>query len=192
MPEDVLEWGSGPGTPSTHRFTVPPAVPPILGGLAAVAFFASLLYPWQVIEIAAGLGSEGNAFTEYAITSGFGYAYLIGMMGLGALTTLALFGTRRHRRPATLAGWGLSGVLVLLLLSVIALEGKQISAVYIVGQESVTHLKQGFYLGLTAPVLAQLAMLASRLGSPRRRGPVKPVFDEEPDGVTDLSVTPVR
>ncbi|MCP2325991.1 hypothetical protein HDA40_004498 [Hamadaea flava] len=200
MSEDVLEFGSPARTESRFagpRFATPAAVPPILAAASAAFFFGSLMYPWQTTRLIAGADYASLNNTDivtYATNTGVGYAYVVGMMGLGAITATTILGRRRQRRPLMLAGVGLSTMLLVLLVSLIALGGRQIVATYIIGMPATatTQVEVGLYLALAAPVAAALGMVLSLSSRRRRLMPVEPSYEEEDDAISDLTVTPVR
>ncbi|NUO61475.1 MAG: hypothetical protein HOV71_05250 [Hamadaea sp.] len=200
MSEDVLEFGPPASAASRFRaprFALPPLVPPLLAALSVACFFGSLMYPWQTTRLIAGAeyASINNTdIVTYATNTGVGYAYLVGMMGLGAITATAILGRRRQRRPLMLAGAGLSTMLLVLLVSLIALGGRQIVATYIIGApaSATSQLEVGLYLALAAPVAATLAMVLSLAARRRRMLLDEPIYDDDVDAVADLTVTPVR
>ncbi|MEV6965487.1 hypothetical protein AB0M47_10250 [Hamadaea sp. NPDC051192] len=200
MSEDVLEFGSPAHAESRFagpRFATPPAVPPILAALSAAFFFGSLMYPWQTTRLIAGADYASLNATDivtYAVNTAVGSAYVVGMMGLGAITATTILGRRRQRRPLMLAGVGLSTMLLVLLVSLIALGGRQIAATYIIGipATAATQVEVGLYLALAAPFAAMLAMFLSPAARRRRITPVEASYDEEDDAISDLTVTPVR
>ncbi|NUR71192.1 MAG: hypothetical protein HOU81_10255 [Hamadaea sp.] len=192
MSEDVLEFGTP--RPAILRFAVPSAVPPILAVLSVAVFFGSLMYPWQTTRLTGTdeyMSLSGNDIIEYALTTGAGFAYLMGMMGLGAITATVVFGRRRHRRPLIVAGTGLAVMIVVVLVSLIALGGRAIAANYGLAGRATTEtmVEVGLYLALAAPMIAGAALLLSLSTTRRRRIPAEPYYDEEGDAVADLTVT---
>ncbi|MET7966083.1 hypothetical protein [Micromonospora sp. NPDC005305] len=125
----VVEWGEAePARPGRvgrslaglgrdHR------LPPVLAGLGAVAAVASLIGEWLVVTVP-NEGPEGNSTVRLPSgvgqVSGFGVAYLVGLLGLAVAVALALRGAPAVRQHARIAGLGLAAALLAVLAATAA------------------------------------------------------------------------
>ena len=183
-PETVIEFGS-PAEPrrsarrrSAARFWRGLAgdrrLVPLSALLGAIAAFASVVSEWQVTQV------DGSAFggaffgqkmipSDLADLGSFGAGYLTGLFLLVAALVLTMFGPVPGRGYARLAGLGVGGTLLGLLLALTSVLGSQsrvISRLYTVqlngGQLPVSY-GRGLWCGLFAVVAAMVALyLAGR------------------------------
>jgi len=177
---------------------------PIAAALAGVAAFASLISEWQVTTVdaaALGNGELGDKVlpTDLADLGAFGGAYLTGLFLLVAALVLTLFGPPPGRHYARLAGLGIGGALLGVLLSLAAMLGDQsrlFSRLYTLELNS-DQLKvaygRGLWCALAAVALAIVALyLAGRASSAPHwewRGVVAD-DEEEDEEPFELTVTP--
>jgi hypothetical protein len=207
----VVEFGSErPGRPRRNlsgfgrELLADRRLVPVAAVLAAVAAFASLISEWQVTTVdaaALGNGELGDKVlpTDLADLGAFGGAYLTGLFLLVAAVVLTISGPPAGRRYARLAGLGVGGAVLGVLLSLTALLGDQsrlFSRLYTL-ELSADQLKvaygRGLWCALIAVVLALAALyLAGRASSgpefPWRR-PVADDDDEDDEEPFDLTVT---
>jgi hypothetical protein len=213
----VVEFGTEPEAEPVRRRSVTGfgrelladrRLVPIGAALAAVAAFASLISEWQVTTVdAAALGNgelgDKTLPTDLADLGAFGGAYLTGLFLLVAAVVLTLFGPAEGRRYARLAGLGVGGALLGVLLSLTSLLGDQsrlFSRLYTLELNN-DQLKVAYGRGLWCALIAVvLAIGALYLASPSswewRR-----VLEQDRDGETDdededqpleLTVTPAK
>ncbi|MBM7491571.1 hypothetical protein JOD64_002793 [Micromonospora luteifusca] len=125
----VIEWGAVDPAPrrrfgmSLAGFTQDPRLPLLLAGLGAVAGVASLVGEWLVMNLPNdGPDGEGTIEVPARVSDvgGFGVAYLVGLLGLVCIVSLALRGTAAVRPNARLAGLTLAGTLLGLLIAAAA------------------------------------------------------------------------
>lgn len=231
----VVEFGPASGPPDT------PVVPrpmlsrflsgarldnravPALAGLGAVAVFISLVSPWQTSAASIGItGPPTNQEVTLGLTDlgGWSPAYLVGVLAVAACAALVLFGTAEVRRPARLAGLGVSGALLAIVVAA-AVQLSQDSLVYPAWINDVQRpdpsISSGLYLAFVGvAALGGSLYLADRLPAPahaagadavahageadsatgslwrwRRAGPPAP-DPEEPPPPADLTVMPAR
>ncbi|MFI6758141.1 hypothetical protein ACIBF5_03210 [Micromonospora sp. NPDC050417] len=99
---------------------------PVLGGIGAVAAFASLVGEWTIVEVpgfGADGGPTGRAPAGVAQLDGFGVAYLFGLFGVVCCLALVLFGSSRVRRDVRILGLALTGgVLAVLIAATLTLD----------------------------------------------------------------------
>jgi hypothetical protein len=124
---DVVAWGDDPA-PRRRTFRLLDRVradrrfPPLaVAGFGLVAVFGSLVSDWATLRIR-GTGSDAGQFgpEELSVsvsTVGVGSGYLVGILGIVALTAVATFGTRSVRHNAQVAGMAGAGCLLLLLVA---------------------------------------------------------------------------
>jgi hypothetical protein len=125
MAEDIIDFGPTGAPPRTALSSWKPGK--LAGNTAlwlAVAGFVlaavSLVVPWQKVSFAAGsdiLGTGARNETNLTIdqTGAYGYVFVIGILGLFAVTAVALFAPTHARRIAGVAGLGLSLGMTLLV-----------------------------------------------------------------------------
>ncbi|MEV4754047.1 hypothetical protein AB0J86_02885 [Micromonospora sp. NPDC049559] len=115
----IVEWGGGePAGPRSRPLAGllrDRRLAPLVGGLGAVAAFASLVGEWTVSRVADPSG-DGETTVRVpagvAEVGGFGLTYLFGLFGLVACLALALAGTTAGvRQNARVAGLAIAGVL---------------------------------------------------------------------------------
>ena len=184
-------------------------LPVLVAGLGAVAVFASLVSEWQVTTVEAidyGDGELGDAqllATDLIDLGGTGGAYLGGLFLLVVAVVLALFGPAVGRRSARLAGFGVGGLLLALLLAMVQLlstETRLVSRYFTinmdVGQTQVAY-GRGLWCALAGVAAALVALwLTGREpddeDGPRWRRTVTEDDDETiPDEPLELSISPV-
>ncbi|WBB78384.1 hypothetical protein O7606_19435 [Micromonospora sp. WMMD882] len=135
----VLEWGPT-GSPAPRRVgglldgvRRHPRLPRALAGLGAAAAFASLLGEWVVMTVP-NSGPEGSSIRVpggVGEVGGFGVGYLVGLLGLTGVVTVALAGTRAARPNARVAGAGIAvALLALLVAATLSLDDSGRSALY--------------------------------------------------------------
>jgi hypothetical protein len=216
-PPPIIEFGTEPeSAPAPRRRSLSGfgrellgdrRLVPIGAALAAVAAFASLISEWQVTTVdaaALGNGELGDKVlpTDLADLGAFGGAYLTGLFLLVAAIVLTLFGPPAGRRYARLAGLGVGGAVLGVVLSLTSLLGDQsrlFSRLYTLELNS-DQLKvaygRGLWCALLAVVLALAVLyLAGRATSTSHwewRRPVEQEEedDEEPFDLTVTSTTP--
>jgi hypothetical protein len=152
-------------------------VVPALAGVGAVAAFVSLVSPWQTttVDIAdiAGPGSPQEVSAGLSDLGSWGTGYLMAGFALAACVALVLFGAPAVRRHARVAGLGVGGSLLAMVVA-LAVELGQNSLVYPIyfgGREPATSYRPGMYLAfLGAAALTVALYFAGRLPSPARPG----------------------
>lgn len=190
---------------------------PAVAGLGAVTVFVSLLSDWQMTSVNVedtGLGAQTTQDVSAGLTDlgSWGTGYLMGVFGLVACLALVLFGAPAVRRHARLAGLGVSGALLALLVAVAVELGRNslvYPVFYIVPQEPAVSYRPGVYLAFLGVAGLGLALyLAGRLPAPsgtvdtgtgdrteslwrwrRRQASVEPRTEDEA-GPVDLTVSP--
>ncbi|MEV6845324.1 hypothetical protein [Actinoplanes sp. NPDC051411] len=211
-PPPVIEFGSEPESAPVRRrrslsgfgreLLGDRRLVPIGAALAAVAAFASLISEWQVTTVdaaALGNGELGDKVlpTDLADLGAFGGAYLTGLFLLVAAIVLTLFGPPAGRRYARLAGLGVGGAVLGVVLSLTSLLGDQsrlFSRLYTLELNS-DQLKvaygRGLWCALIAVMLAVAALyLAGRDSSSAHWEWRRAVDDQDDDEETfDLTVT---
>lgn len=178
MPPPIIEFGSEPAsTPGRRRRSLSGfgrevladrRLVPIGAALAAIAAFASLISEWQVTTVdaaALGNGELGDKVlpTDLADLGAFGGAYLTGLFLLVAAIVLTLFGPAAGRRYARLAGLGVGGALLGVVLSLTSLLGDQsrlFSRLYTLELNS-DQLKVAYGRGLWCALIAVVLALAA-------------------------------
>jgi hypothetical protein len=228
----VVEFGPASGPPDTPEVRRPilsrllsGARPdyravPALAGLGGVAVFVSLISPWQVTMVdLSEAGTEPPRSVDSGLTElgSWGAAYLLGVLGVAACAALVLFGAPAVRRHARLAGLGVSGALLAMMVA-LTVELSQNSLtypIYFVGQVPESSPRSGLYLALVGVAALGVAQyLAGLLPRPagageraeegaagqaeptslwRWRRASKPEPDHDgPPPPADLTVTPTR
>jgi hypothetical protein len=129
----VMQWGDGDGDERARprrvaRFLaelrLDRRLGPLVGGLGAVAGYASLVGEWTITTLPDGRGDGSTSLqvpAGVAEIGGFGIGYLFGLFGLVACLALVLFGaapTVRH--SARVAGLATAGSLLVVLLAATA------------------------------------------------------------------------
>ena len=215
-PESVVEFGTTPSRSrfaSTSRFTflrelgTDRRLPVLVAGLGGFAVFASLISEWQVTKVEAvryGDGETGDVqllATDLIDLGGTGGAYLGGLFLLVVAVVLALFGPAAGRRWARLAGFGVGGLLLALLLAMVQLlstETRLVSRYFTISmdlEQTQVDYGRGLWCALfgVAAGLVALWLTGREPGDddgPRWRR--TPVEDDEPDldEPLDLSISP--
>lgn len=165
---------------------------PAIAGLGAVAVFVSFVTEWQATsmdvpqgefdfglaqDIGAGLGDLGS----------WGAGYLMGVFAVVAASTLAVFGAPAVRRHARLAGLGIAGTLIALLIAITAQLGRDsliIPGYYIAREEPATSYRSGLYLAFAGVAALGVALyLVGRLPA-HRSGEAEETTEEQPQEAT--------
>jgi hypothetical protein len=177
---------------------------PAIAGLGAVALFVSLVTEWQTTTVEVS-GSEFDTGQFQDVGAGvgdlgsWGTGYLMGVFGVVAATALALFGAPAVRRHARLAGLGVAGTLLALLVAITAelSRNSMVTPVYYIAeQEPATSYRSGLYLAFAGAAALGLALyLAGRLPAhatvKERREAEAKQESTEPAPPADLTVQPV-
>ncbi|MEV0427651.1 hypothetical protein [Micromonospora sp. NPDC050495] len=187
----VVEWGdtepSPPGRLGTslaglardHR------LPPLLVGLGAVAAIGSLVGEWLVMTVPNG-GPEGNVAVRIpggvAEVSGFGVAYLVGLLGLAAAVALALRGTPAVRHNARVAGLGLGAtVLAVLIATAASLDHTSQRSLFFSPEDGLqVEYGRGLVSAFAATVLLTAALYLSDRARAGRPGPAEADTEADP------------
>lgn len=149
----------------------------VLGGAAAVA---SLMGEWQIIDIAEEGDGYFNGVPQLANsvwTVPMGPAYLIGLVLLGALAAVALYGPGPARAAARVAGIGAAAVLAVVVGTAAAALGtaQGVPQFFGVGPDVydryTVSLGRGLWAALAALVLLGLALLAAHRAEPAATPP---------------------
>ena len=194
-PETMIEFGSSSEPRrSARRWSVARfgrdlagdrRMVPLSAALGAVAAFASMVSEWQVTAVdgtAFGDGQVGEKMipADLADLGSVGAGYLAGLFLLVAALVLTMFGPVAGRGYARLAGLGVGGTLLGLLLALTAVLGDQsriVSRLYTLevneGQLHVSY-GRGLWCGLFAVVAALVALYLSG-----RHGPLTVVAGPE-------------
>jgi hypothetical protein len=176
MAEDIIDFGPAGAPPRTstswrlgflEKLDRNVAVPLAIAG--ALAAMASLVGPWQKLEgRLTGLGLDDQSLTVDR-TGVFGFMFLIGLMGLFTLVTVALFAPARPRRVAALAGCGLA--LATLTFVVVMIYKLTRSSPFFSGistEQIKFTLGWGIYAAAASIVAFGLSMVAMRPAVVRR------------------------
>ncbi|WP_089154872.1 hypothetical protein [Micromonospora sp. NBS 11-29] len=186
----VVEWGDADteanppgrvgralaGLGRDHR------LPPVLAGLGAVAALASLVGEWLVLTVPDGArdGDAPNRLARgIAETSGFGVAYLVGLLGLSAALALALRGAPAVRHHARIAGLALAAAMLGVLVATAASLQQLARRILVFPTERNLPVEHG--RGLVTAFLA-VALLAAALHLAGRAGGRAEVTPDEPSG----------
>ncbi|AEV89183.1 hypothetical protein ACWT_8176 [Actinoplanes sp. SE50] len=177
-------------------------VAPLVGGLAAVAAFGSLISEWQVTTVdGLAFGSDEVGATKKLPTDlfdldGVGAAYTVGLLILVVAVLLAVRGPAAGQRYARLAGLGVGGTLLALLAAMFRMlsgQSRLISRFYLI-EIDTGHLKVALGRGLWCAVAGVTAAMLALWLSGRATAPAPPVAaravaapDDEP---LELSITP--
>lgn len=186
-PEAVIEFGSQSGPDrSARRWSVAGfgraladdhRAVPLSAALGGVAAFASMVSEWQVTAVdgaALGGGEIGRKLlpADLADLGSFGAGYLAGLFLLVAAIVLTLFGPVAGRRYARLAGLGVGGTLLGLMLALTSVLGDQsriVSRLYALelntSQLQVSY-GRGLWCGLFTVVAALVALYLSGRHAP--------------------------
>lgn len=128
MSEDVVAWGDEAGEPDRSRMSAlmdrplisDPRAPLWTAGTGGALIAVSLMADWQTTVTA---GGRQQVQAGVAQLGAWGAGYLLGALGLSALAALCLLGEGPARRHARLAGLGLAGGLLLMLVALAAALG---------------------------------------------------------------------
>jgi hypothetical protein len=184
----VVEFGPASGPPDTPEVRRPTLsrllagsrlddrTVPALAGLGAVAVFVSLLSPWQAttINLDEFGGGQGLRSIDAGLSDlgGWAAAFLVGVFAVAACAALVLFSAPAVRQHARLAGLGVTGALLAMLVA-LAVELNRNSLIYpvYVPQEPDSSVRSGMYLALFGvAVLGVAQFLAGRLPAPASAG----------------------
>jgi hypothetical protein len=180
---------------------------PVMAAIAAIAAFASLISEWQITTVdaaALGNGESGDKVlpTDLADLGAFGGAYLAGLFLLVAAVVLTLFGPSAGRRYSRVAGLGIGGAVLGVLLALASLLGDQsrlFSRLYTL-ELSADQLKVAYGRGLWCALVAVLLTLGALYLHGRQpaeeataiwswRRPREEDDEDEDDASFDLTVT---
>lgn len=211
--ESVIEFGASGREDTPRRMPYlrelgsDRRVPTLLAGLGGVAAFASMISEWQVttmrdVVFADGEVGEARVFPAGLIElGGPGAAYLTGLFLLVTAVVLTLCGPAAGRRYSRLAGLGVGGVQLALVLGMVQMLGRRsllyspFLSVQIDDEAPAIDYGRGVWCALAA-VAATLAALwlAGRAArpehgpAPRSRSRVED--DSVPGTPLELSITP--
>lgn len=185
---DVVDFGPSGKARLPSRSLIPslPIGVPLWCGIGgAILGAVSLFAPWQKLAPGSPNVAEGGLGLPPTIerVGGFGFIYLIGLLGLFTIAGVVHFAPRRARRVASVAGLGLA---LALLLIVVALDFRLITATVYVGIQTSPvkyTLDWGAYAGTACVVAFGLSFLAVTPMWVRK--PIAPLL--EPDEI-DLEV----
>lgn len=182
----MVEWGdqAEPGRTGRRgdllaRLGRDPRLVPVLGGIGAVAAFASLVGEWTVMEVP-GLGGDGGPLGRVPAgvseVANFGLAYLLGISGIVCCLALALFGAPGARRNARVLGLAMAGaVLAVLVAATLTLDDIARLGLQVTDPDLRIVYGRGLVAAYVATGLLGLALhLAGRLARP------EPVPHHEP------------
>jgi hypothetical protein len=184
-------------------------LPVLTAGLAGIAVFASLISEWQVTNIEQIAYAEDEELlsqtqilpTDLFDLGGIGGAYLVGLFLLAISVTLVLFGPGVGRRYARLAGYGVGGILVALLLAMVHLLGSETRLIsryfsmQLAAEQSEVSYGRGLWCALAGVAGALLALWLTTREPETEDGPrwvrtVEEKDDEdEPDAPLDLTIS---
>jgi hypothetical protein len=201
----VVEFGPASGPPGTPEVRRPPLtrllagvrlddrVVPALAGVGAVAMFISLVSPWQATTVdISNFGTGDMRGVNVGITDlrNWAPAYLLGAFAIAALATLVLFGAPAARQHARLAGLGISGALLAMLVA-LAVELSRNNLTYpdYAPQQADMSVRSGLYLAFIGVAAVGVALyLAGRLPAPAAEGSLPAAPEGSPAGSAPSSL----
>jgi hypothetical protein len=193
--EEVVEFG--PSRPPRRRWSggsellrglaADRRAVPLAAAVAAVAFFASLVSEWQVTLVDRSFFGSGvgdvSVTTQPADLGAQGTGYMIGLFLLVIATVLALFGPPAVRRSARLAGLGVGGTMLALLVALgvsLGDDSRMVPRVYTdSSQADQVHVAygRGLWCAIAATLLTLLALFLAGRHVPAE--PATGVVEEE-------------
>jgi hypothetical protein len=189
LERDVVAWGddeAGPRTPfpsALRRLGLREEhLPTVVAGGGAALVGLSLLTTWQSTLLPPENAGNGTGRPRLETTIAglqvWGSSYTLGLMGLFAVTAVALFGSSGARRQARIAGLGwAAGLLGLLLATTINLnDTSMILRYYLIGAVDQPDITVGYGPGPFLAI-AGVASIASALYLTGRR-PATPEPEE--------------
>ncbi|MFK3982511.1 hypothetical protein ACI2K4_19305 [Micromonospora sp. NPDC050397] len=187
----MVEWGdqAETGRPGGRgdlltRLARDARLVPVVGGLGAVAAFASLVGEWTVTRVP-GAGADGlpagRVPAGIAEVGNFGTAHLVGVSGVVCCLALVLFGSPGSRRNARVLGLAISGALLAVLVAAtLTMDDTARLGLYATDPNLRIEYGRGLVTAYVATGLLGLALLlAGRVGVP------VPVEDRPAAGATD-------
>lgn len=160
-----------------RTFADDPRLVPVVAGLAGVAVFGSLISEWLVIGSRDGFDQIRQGV---AGMGGPGAAYLVGVLLLAGLLMTVIAGPHRARRLARIAGLGVAGAMLAIVLGV-RISGSLYVEGWFYGANQLPSIAYG--RGITAALAGiLLAGLALVLAGRRSR---EVAVDDEDDEVDE-------
>ncbi|MEU4419175.1 hypothetical protein AB0F81_00990 [Actinoplanes sp. NPDC024001] len=209
---DTEEPRRRPSTDFLRGLATDRRLPVLTAGLGAVAVFASLISEWQVTsveQIAFEDEEEQRQETQLLPTDlfdlgGIGGAYLVGLFLLVISVLLVLFGPAAGRRYARLAGFGVGGLLLALLVAMVHLLGSETRLIsryfsmQLPTEQTQVEYGRGLWCALAGVAAGLLALWLTSREPETDDGPrwVRSSYEEDdddepsPDAPLDLTIAP--